>query len=78
TRATAGTAVALGLALALLAVPLGLPLTGILAMVVLAPLASLALTWVAQRKIGGQTGDVVGACQQVAEIAALLALLATV
>ena len=32
----------------------------------------------ARQKIGGQTGDVIGACQQVAEIAALLALVAAV
>ncbi|MCJ2108982.1 adenosylcobinamide-GDP ribazoletransferase [Methylobacterium sp. E-041] len=77
-RAATGTAIGIGLVLALLARPLGLPFSGILAMVVLAPLAALAMTRIARRKIGGQTGDVVGACQQVAEIGALLALLATV
>ena len=77
-RAATGTAIGLGLGLALLGLPFGLPFAGVGAMVVLAPLAALALTGVARRKIGGQTGDVIGACQQVAEIGALLALLATV
>jgi adenosylcobinamide-GDP ribazoletransferase len=40
--------------------------------------ASLGLTALARAKIGGQTGDVIGACQQVAGVAALLAVVATV
>ena len=41
-----------------------------------AALAAAALAAVARAKIGGQTGDVLGASQQLGEIAALLALLA--
>ena len=49
--------------------------------VVLAPvfwvaLATIALAALAKAKIGGQTGDILGASQQLAEIAALLALAA--
>lgn len=69
---------ATSLALALLALAMGLPALGLLLMLVLAPAGALALTVLAQRKIGGQTGDVVGACQQAAEIAALLGLVASV
>ncbi len=36
--------------------------------------AALAMTWVAHRQIGGQTGDIAGAAQQLAEIAALCVL----
>ncbi|WP_018042498.1 adenosylcobinamide-GDP ribazoletransferase [Methylobacterium sp. 88A] len=56
----------------------GLPFLGMVLMPALALGASLCLTALARAKIGGQTGDVIGACQQVAEIAALLALVATV
>lgn len=41
----------------------------------LAAVAAFATTRVAQRQIGGFTGDVAGACQQVCEIALLLGLL---
>ncbi|SFI90327.1 adenosylcobinamide-GDP ribazoletransferase [Jannaschia pohangensis] len=34
----------------------------------------LTLGWLARTKIGGQTGDVLGACQQLCEIAVLVAL----
>jgi adenosylcobinamide-GDP ribazoletransferase len=37
-------------------------------------LAGLAVGWTALRQIGGHTGDVLGACQQVVEIAVLLTL----
>lgn len=40
-------------------------------------LAALAVALAARRALGGQTGDVLGASQQIAEIAALLTLLAT-
>jgi adenosylcobinamide-GDP ribazoletransferase len=56
----------------------GLPLAGMILMPSMALAASLVLTALARAKIGGQTGDVIGACQQVAEIAALLGLVATV
>ncbi|WP_375453926.1 adenosylcobinamide-GDP ribazoletransferase [uncultured Methylobacterium sp.] len=77
-RATTGVAIGLGLVVAILALPFGLPFSGVAGMVLLAALASLAVTRIAREKIGGQTGDVIGACQQVSEIAALLALLAAV
>ena len=44
-------------------------------MLALAGLAGLAVTRLARRHIGGQTGDVAGAAQQGAEIAALIGLL---
>ncbi|MDP4025111.1 adenosylcobinamide-GDP ribazoletransferase [Methylobacterium sp. NEAU 140] len=65
-----------GLVLALLALPLGLPWSGVVLMILLSSLAALGLTRLAAQKIGGQTGDVIGACQQAAEIAALLGLVA--
>ena len=40
--------------------------------------AAVATAWVARRKIGGQTGDVLGAAQQLAECAGLLTLLAVI
>jgi adenosylcobinamide-GDP ribazoletransferase len=56
----------------------GLPPLGIALMLVLAGLAGLALTGFASRHLGGQTGDIAGAAQQVAEIAALIGLLTVV
>ena len=53
----------------------GLPPFGIALTIVLSGLAGLALTGFAARHLGGQTGDIVGAAQQVAEIAALIGLL---
>ncbi len=38
--------------------------------------ASVAMAWLARRQIGGYTGDVLGAAEQAAEIAALLAVAA--
>lgn len=75
-RASLATAGGLGLALALAACLLDLPLGGVALMILCAGLAAWGLTRLAQDKIGGQTGDVIGACQQVAEIAALVALVA--
>lgn len=68
-------ATALGLGLA---VVLALPLLGPVSLAVAALLAllTLGLGLVARTKIGGQTGDVLGACQQVSEIAGLLMLVA--
>ena len=43
---------------------------------VCALLAAIAVGWIAQAKIGGQTGDILGAAQQVAEIAVLLSIIA--
>lgn len=62
--------------IALAGIALGLPAFGVGLALLLAPGAALALTRIARGKIGGQTGDVVGACQQLAEIAALIGLLA--
>ncbi|SDN02336.1 cobalamin-5'-phosphate synthase [Methylobacterium phyllostachyos] len=77
-RMSLATALGLGVALALAACLLGLPFGGVALMIVGAGLAALGMTALARGKIGGQTGDVIGACQQVAEIAALLALVAAV
>ncbi|WP_267425950.1 adenosylcobinamide-GDP ribazoletransferase [Methylobacterium sp. GC_Met_2] len=77
-RASLATALGLGLALALAACLLGLPFGGVALMMMCAGLTVLSLTALARKKIGGQTGDVIGACQQVAEIAALVALVAAV
>ena len=74
--ATLWVALGFGGVLALLALPFGLPLSGILAMSMLCALAALGMTRLAAAKLGGQTGDVVGACQQVAEVASLLGLVA--
>jgi adenosylcobinamide-GDP ribazoletransferase len=68
----AGIAGAIAVALGALA---GLPPFGIALTIVLSGLAGLALTGFAARHLGGQTGDIVGAAQQVAEIAALIGLL---
>lgn len=46
-----------------------------LAALVCAGLATLVIGLIARAKIGGQTGDILGATQQVAEIAVLLSLL---
>ena len=75
-RASLATALGLGAGLALAAVPLGLPFGGVALMIPCAGIAALGLTRLARAAIGGQTGDVIGACQQVSEIAALLALVA--
>jgi adenosylcobinamide-GDP ribazoletransferase len=71
----AAIAIAIALAAGLVG---GLPLPGIALMIALPVLAGLALTRLSDRLIGGQTGDVAGALQQVAEIAALIGLLITV
>jgi adenosylcobinamide-GDP ribazoletransferase len=54
------------------------PLAGIALMIVLAALSASVLTRLSSRLIGGQTGDVAGAVQQLAEIAAMMGLLITV
>jgi adenosylcobinamide-GDP ribazoletransferase len=63
-----GIAAAIGLVVALLALGVG---RGLVA-VVLATLAVVALASLARRRLGGYTGDVLGAAQQVGEIAMLL------
>jgi adenosylcobinamide-GDP ribazoletransferase len=69
---TAGAAVLLALVTALLL--LG-PWAALITAALVA-LAALTCARIAQAKIGGQTGDVLGATQQISEIAALLALTA--
>ncbi len=65
--AGAAALIGLGLAVAAYAGPAGLiPAAA-------AALAMIAAAWLAHRHIGGYTGDVLGAAQQVGEIAALLA-----
>ncbi len=66
----AALAALLSLAPALGGAPLGQVLTADLA----ACIAAILVTRLAERQIGGYTGDVLGAAQQSAEIAALLAL----
>jgi adenosylcobinamide-GDP ribazoletransferase len=39
-------------------------------------LSAVCMAWLAKRQIGGQTGDVLGAAEQVAETAVLLLLAA--
>lgn len=53
----------------------GLPAAGIVLMLLLSGLSGLVLTRFAKGHLGGQTGDIAGAAQQVAEIAALIGLL---
>ncbi len=48
------------------------PPNGLLLALALAALATLGLARLARRLIGGQTGDIVGAVQQVTEIAVYL------
>ncbi|HHS93773.1 MAG TPA: adenosylcobinamide-GDP ribazoletransferase, partial [Rhodobacterales bacterium] len=65
----------LGVALAILGALLLFGWTA-LAPVFWVALTSIALAALAKAKIGGQTGDILGATQQCAEIAALIALTA--
>jgi adenosylcobinamide-GDP ribazoletransferase len=73
TRITAGNGAVVALGIAVLAL-------GADAFLLLLPVAAstLALGLVAHRKIGGQTGDILGASQQLADAVALAALAATV
>jgi len=65
---------------ALIAVAIATPITLVLlgwsgiTVIVLAAIAGTAVALIAMRKIGGQTGDILGAMQQIAEIAGLMAL----
>lgn len=71
--ATAGTALLLGLILALAVGGWVVLVPGLIA-----ALAVAALALIARAKIGGQTGDILGATQQVGEIVLLLGLLAMI
>jgi adenosylcobinamide-GDP ribazoletransferase len=77
-RLEAGGALAAGATALVLAVMLGLSVLGF-ARALLALALALATAWtmtaIARRQIGGQTGDVAGAAQQLAEIACLCGLL---
>ncbi len=66
-------AISLGLGLGL---ALSLPLLGIASLAIVAVLSmmTLGLALLARSKIGGQTGDVLGACQQICEISGMLLL----
>jgi adenosylcobinamide-GDP ribazoletransferase len=70
--ATAATAGAFALVIALLA----LPWFAALCAALLAAAAAIGMAWLAQRQIGGQTGDVLGGAEQVAETAILVLLAA--
>ncbi len=67
-------AIASGLALAVGLVS-DLTLAGVTVMAALAALTGWGMTRFSSRHLGGQTGDIAGATQQLAEIAALLGLL---
>lgn len=70
---TAWAACGLSLAIALmLGLAAGLPVIGLLPGLALAHAATLGLTRLARRLIGGQTGDIIGATQQLSEIALYL------
>ena len=68
---SAGAAVALGFVIA--AICLG-PLRAIVALVLLSVVIAL-MAWLSRKQIGGQTGDVLGAVEQVSEIVILLVAL---
>jgi len=70
--ATAAMAAVLALVVALLALSLANALCAALA----AGLSAAAMAWLARRQIGGQTGDVLGGAEQVAETAILVLLAA--
>jgi len=69
----AATAAALGLGIAVMTLGVG----GALAAAVAALIGALAMVVLARRALGGFTGDVLGAVQQAAEIAILLAVAAS-
>lgn len=55
---------------------LDLPGLGPLPVILAATAPPLLLAWMAKRQIGGVTGDILGACQQAAEVAFLIAAVA--
>jgi adenosylcobinamide-GDP ribazoletransferase len=74
TSAALGRAAVLAVALALLPVVAGEPLRQIVVANFAAFVGVMALTRLSQRQIGGYSGDVLGAAQQIAEVAILLSL----
>ena len=71
-REDAGSALLGALLIALLLLPLG----AALAMTLAACIAAIGMSYIAFRQIGGQTGDVLGTTEQLAQTAALLAAVA--
>jgi adenosylcobinamide-GDP ribazoletransferase len=67
--AQVGVALGLGAAIALILLGFG----AAIAALVLAGLAAAAMAWLARAQLGGYTGDVLGAIEQVGEVAVLLA-----
>ncbi len=65
--------VLIALALALIVAVISIGLRAGLSAAIAAAMVAIAIAWLAQRQIGGQTGDVLGAIEQGAETAALLA-----
>lgn len=70
-----GWALALGLLLAAVAL-LVWPLPAAVPLLLIMGAASLALAWIARRQLGGYTGDILGAGQQLSEVAGLVTLAA--
>jgi adenosylcobinamide-GDP ribazoletransferase len=70
--ATAGIAAAFAFIIALLS----LPGTAALYAALVAVACAIGMAWLAQRQIGGQTGDVLGGAEQIAETAVLVLLAA--
>jgi adenosylcobinamide-GDP ribazoletransferase len=66
-------AAGIGLAVAAIAVLVLLQGAGLLA-IIIAAAAAAAIAWLAQRQIGGQTGDVLGATEQIVQAAFLAGL----
>ena len=80
-RAAAGTSpwrAVLAVVLGLVTLGVALPWQSALRAAVAMAVAGAALGWLARRQIGGQTGDVLGAMQVVAELAGWLGLAAVV
>lgn len=70
--ATAGMAATIALAIAAVVLPAAVATAAVLAVAA----AAVAVGWTAWRQIGGYTGDVLGAVEQLAECGGLLAVLA--
>jgi adenosylcobinamide-GDP ribazoletransferase len=70
------TTAAIAGALAFVIALLSLPWSGALGAAVVAAACAIGMAWLAQRQIGGQTGDVLGGAEQVGETAILVLLAA--
>lgn len=70
------TTAAIAITLAVLIALVALPWTEALGAILMAATAAVGIAFIAQRQIGGQTGDVLGGAEQVAETAILLLLAA--